>query len=99
MAAFPQSSPRLQGPRKHWDLDFDQVCFLVITEGTDDDVLLFETLLEVYYEQWRDPDKWHDADIELEAARRLGKKPNTFYKQLERMRKRTQHNAALRLTA
>jgi hypothetical protein len=95
VSSFLHSESRPQHPSACWDIDFDTVRILVITEGTDDDMLLFETLHEVFEDQWRDPEQWPDSAIEQEAARRLGKSPNAFYQQLSRMRKRIQRNIEL----
>ncbi len=99
MAATVSPIASSQHTRDHWEVDFDQVRLLVILEGTDEDVLLFDTLYDVYYAQWDDPELWSDADVAQEAAYRLGIKRNTFYKQLTRMRKRTQQNAECFLLA
>lgn len=93
MAVTTKSVPLPQDTRQHWDVDFEQVRLVVILAGTDEDLLLFETLYDIYYEQWDDPESWSDTDIAQEAAHRLGIKRNTFYQQLSRMRRRTQQNA------
>ena len=77
----------------YWDFDFEDIRKIVTVFGTEDDVLLFETLLEVYKDQWSNPEELPDSRIVLEAARRLGKNPNTLHQQLRRMRERTKENA------